>query len=90
MAINFKTAALALVLGGSMVGLSGCASTAADPGDALAMARDALASAQSAEAAAAAAQATADQALAAAQASETCCLNNTNRIERMFQESQQK
>lgn len=81
----------AVALGAFVVVSSGCASSAAQPDSALLdQVAEALSQAQAAAQAAAAAQATADQALATAQSSETCCLDNKARIERMFEKAQTK
>lgn len=81
----------AVAIGAGVAVLSGCAATAEEPGGDIArMVEDALSRAQAAEQAAAAAQATADQALATAQSSETCCLDNKARIDRMFEKAMTK
>ena len=94
-----KVGAIALVFGLA----SGCASqeaidaarttadnAARDAAAARSAAEAARAAADSAAQAAASAQSTADQALRAATESQSCCEANRDRIERMFQRSQQK
>lgn len=83
-----KAARFALIV--ATVGLSlGCAST--ERLDSLeAMAQKAQQSADQAAAAAQGAQATADQALEAARQANTCCQNNSQKIDQMFKKSMMK
>ncbi|MDH3638441.1 MAG: Lpp/OprI family alanine-zipper lipoprotein [Gammaproteobacteria bacterium] len=83
-----KSVRFALIV--AAVGLaSGCASTKKME-EVEAMAQSAQQSAEQAAAAARSAQQTADQALEAAKQANTCCQNNSQKIDQMFKKSMMK
>jgi len=98
MATKIQAALRAAALVGSLAIVTGCAAVKQEQLDEVRAiaeaARDAATAAQrgvtTAQQAAQGAQSTADQALRAAQQAQACCDANTQRIDRMFQETQTK
>jgi hypothetical protein len=98
MATKIQAALRAAALVGSFAIVTGCASVKQEQLDEVRAVAEAAQNAASAaqrtatqaQTAAQGAQSSANQALTAAQAAQSCCDQNTQRIERLFQESQAK
>ena len=88
MATKIQAALRAAALVGSLAIVTGCAAVKQEQLDEVRAIVERTAT--TAQTAAQGAQSTAQQALQAAQAAQACCDANTQRIDRMFQESQTK